>query len=72
MCIEKFEKSMQEWEMICKEVGMRSWKLKMLIKTKFVSKVVLFLKKLEYYIIVSLYYNPQTSRLQAWVPSSSM
>jgi hypothetical protein len=63
---------MQEWEMICKEIGLRSWKLETLIKTKFVSKVVLFKKNLEYYVTVSLYYSPQTSRLQAWVPSSSM
>jgi hypothetical protein len=42
MCRKEFEKNMQEWEMICKEVGLRSWKLKTLIKTKFVSKVILF------------------------------
>jgi hypothetical protein len=42
MCRKEFEKNMQEWELICKEVGLRSWKLKTLIKTKFVSKVILF------------------------------
>ncbi len=42
MCTKEFEKSMQEWEMICKEVGLRSCKLKTLIQTKFVSKIKLF------------------------------
>jgi len=44
----KYEKGMEEWEQPHSESGMQHQKLKTLMKTKFVGKVVMFKETLEF------------------------
>ncbi len=41
-------KGKEEWEMACVERGLRFWKLKTLVKTRFASKVIMFEEVLEF------------------------
>jgi hypothetical protein len=50
-------KGRQEWESTCKEIGLRLWKLKTLVKTQFASKVVFFQEKLEYVATINFCYS---------------
>jgi hypothetical protein len=54
---------MQEWELACKEVGLKAKKLKTPLKTKFASKVVLFQDTLKFHIVIDFYLSQQTSKL---------
>jgi hypothetical protein len=58
----KYEKGKQEWEKPCIELG--CIKLKTLIKTKFVSKVIIFEKTLEFkHAIITCYGKQMTISL---------
>jgi hypothetical protein len=54
------------------EVGLKGQKLKMPIKTKFISKVVLFQEKLKFSITINIFYNQYTFKLQIQIPSYSI
>jgi len=55
--MKKLGKGKQDWEFACKEIGLRPWKLKKLIKIWFASKVVIFQETLEYFLDINLYYS---------------
>jgi hypothetical protein len=55
----KLGKGRQKWEKDCIESGMRHWKLRSLVKTKFASKVIMFEKTLEFKQDMLLCYGKQ-------------
>jgi hypothetical protein len=64
----KLGKGRQKWELAWKEIGLKPWKLKTLVKIQFASKVVCIQETLEYATTINLCYSQQTSRLQTWIP----
>jgi len=52
--IKKLVKGRQEWEVACWEASLSPRKLKTLVKTRFVSKVVLFQETLEYAYTITI------------------
>jgi hypothetical protein len=55
----KSRKGKHEWERACMDSGLRPWKLKTLVKTRFVSKVIMFEEILEFKVTTLLCYGKQ-------------
>jgi len=53
----KSNKGKQKWEFACQEISLLLRKLKTLVKTGFVSKVVLFQETLEYAHAITICYS---------------
>jgi hypothetical protein len=66
---QKSGKGRQEWEKACIEVGLPSRRLRIPVKTRFASKVVLFQETLEYSLAIIICYQRQSLQLQACIPS---
>jgi hypothetical protein len=60
-CTKKFRKGRWEWEWACFKNGMRHWKLKTPMKTRFTSKVIIFEKALEFKNAIIFCYGRQKS-----------
>jgi len=59
--MKKLSKRRQEWEVACHEASLLPRKLKTLVKTRFVSKVVFFQEMLEYAHTITLCYSWQST-----------
>ncbi len=55
----KFGKGHNKWQKPCLDVGISHQKMKILVKTKFVNKVIIFQKTLEYWDTINLYHGKQ-------------
>ncbi len=53
----KSRKGRLEWERACMDSRLRPWKLKTPIKTRFVSKVIIFEETLEFKAAILLYFG---------------
>jgi len=65
----KSENGGAEWRKACIKVGLLARKLRTLMKTRFVSKVILFEETLEYADAINIWYEVQSLKLQAQVPT---
>ncbi len=61
--IKKFGRDRQKWEKAFIEIGVPSWKLKTLMKIKFVHNVILFQETLEYVNAINICYHHQSLQL---------
>jgi hypothetical protein len=66
--MKNLSKRKQEWEVVCHEASLLPQKLNTLIKTRCVSKVVLFQETLKYAHTITFCYSWQSLHLQAQVP----
>jgi hypothetical protein len=57
MWTKKLGKGKQEGEKACMDSGLQPWKLKTPIKTRFVSKIIMFEKTLEFKATILLCYG---------------
>ncbi len=69
--IKQFDKGCNEWQKACFNHGLSHFKLKTPTKTKFVNKVIMFQKTLEYRGAINLCYGKQENQeLQGCVPNT--
>jgi hypothetical protein len=66
----KNDMGQQEWHKTCSNMGVPPWKLKTLVKTKFISIVIIFQETFEFKHVIALYHGRQQSlALKGHVPS---
>jgi hypothetical protein len=53
----KLGKRKHEWEKACMDSRLQPWNLKTLVKTRFVSKVIMFEETLEFKVTILLCYD---------------
>jgi hypothetical protein len=61
-----------EWEKACMDNGLRPWKLKTPIKTRFTSKVIMFEETLELKVVILLNYGRQKTLSLQQLPKAQV
>jgi hypothetical protein len=66
--MKKSGKGHHEWDKACRATGLTPYKLKTLVKRKFVSKIMFFQETLEFAIAINICYRRKNLQLQFRVP----